>query len=163
MQVRHEEQFKAYFYLLKKVNLQSIRDGCHARSSEHAAYMYLFCSHSELGNRLEVGEVDLLERDSLMPVYSEIEAFFDENPDLYKQLIKEYTEYFMDISINEYSVHWCGHSRHHLHLPYQDFQQLIITNFHPYLDKLMALTQSVAHPKLAADALLKSFLDDLGK
>ena len=46
----------------------------------------------------------------------------------------------MDISINEYSVHWCGHSRHQLHLPYQEFQQQLLAHYHPHLEKLISLT-----------------------
>lgn len=56
---------------------------------------------------------------------SPIEDVFDEDPSLYQQIIKEYIEYVVDISINEYSVHWCGHSGHLMHVPYQEFDTLI--------------------------------------
>ena len=31
---------------------------------------------------------------------------------MYETLAKDYIEYMVDISINEYNVHWCGHSQH---------------------------------------------------
>jgi hypothetical protein len=28
----------------------------------------------------------------------------------------------VDISINQDSVHWCGHSDHEMHIPYRDYE-----------------------------------------
>lgn len=40
----------------------------------------------------------------------EIEGFFDDNLEMYQVLAKDYLEYSVDMSINEITVHWCGHS-----------------------------------------------------
>lgn len=31
---------------------------------------------------------------------------------MYETLAKDYIEYMVDISMNDYNVHWCGHSDH---------------------------------------------------
>jgi hypothetical protein len=30
---------------------------------------------------------------------------------MYEVIAKDYQDYFMDISVNEFTVHWCGHSQ----------------------------------------------------
>jgi hypothetical protein len=39
-----------------------------------------------------------------------VEDFFQKDPDLYLTILIEYMEYMIDLSINEETVHWCGHS-----------------------------------------------------
>jgi methionine aminopeptidase len=58
-----------------------------------------------------------------------LEEYFETDKELYKQLIQEYMEYTIDISVNEYSVHWCGFSSHELHVPYKDFEGLFLPQF----------------------------------
>ena len=45
---------------------------------------------------------------------SVIEEFISNNPDTCETLVFEYVEYFIDLAINEETVHWCGHSNHRL-------------------------------------------------
>ena len=30
---------------------------------------------------------------------------------MYEVLARDYQDYFLDISVNEFTVHWCGHSQ----------------------------------------------------
>lgn len=39
-----------------------------------------------------------------------VEDFFQKDQDLYLTILIEYMEYMIDLSINEETVHWCGHS-----------------------------------------------------
>ncbi len=41
-----------------------------------------------------------------------METYFENNQDMYEALAKDYIEYMVDISMNEFNVHWCGHSDH---------------------------------------------------
>jgi len=34
----------------------------------------------------------------------------------------EFNDYLVDISVNEQTVHWCGHSDHQLEQPYLDYE-----------------------------------------
>ena len=38
----------------------------------------------------------------------------------------DFNEYLIDISINEQTVHWCGHSDHQLEQPYLNYEQTVI-------------------------------------
>ena len=51
-----------------------------------------------------------------------MEVYFENNIDMYETLAKDYIEYMVDISINEVSVHWCGHSEHAVR-GYPEFQR----------------------------------------
>lgn len=70
-------------------------------------------------------------------------------------------EYKIDISVNEYSVHWCGFSQHQLHVPYKDFEALFLPNFCTYLRKVLDVAKVVPHAKLAIDHALCSMLGQI--
>jgi hypothetical protein len=57
---------------------------------------------------------------------SEIGLFFDAHPENYEMLVMEFNEYLVDVSVNEQTVHWCGHSRHQLEQPYLRYEQLLL-------------------------------------
>lgn len=38
-------------------------------------------------------------------------------------LVMEFNEYLVDVSVNEQTVHWCGHSSHQLEEPYLAYEQ----------------------------------------
>lgn len=38
----------------------------------------------------------------------------------------EFNEYLVDISVNEQTVHWCGHSDHQMEQPYLDYESSVI-------------------------------------
>lgn len=40
-----------------------------------------------------------------------METFFEQDEDQYQSIMIEYMEYMVDLSINEETVHWCGHSQ----------------------------------------------------
>lgn len=39
-------------------------------------------------------------------------------------LIKEYSDYMMDLSIDKISVNWCGHTAQELNFPFQHFSKV---------------------------------------
>ena len=45
---------------------------------------------------------------------SEVGLFFDGHPENYEIVVMEFNEYLVDISVNEQTVHWCGHSAQQL-------------------------------------------------
>lgn len=56
---------------------------------------------------------------------SEVSTFFDANPDNYEMVVMEFNDYLVDISVNEQTVHWCGHSTHQLEQPYLDYEEAL--------------------------------------
>lgn len=38
----------------------------------------------------------------------------------------EFNEYLVDVSVNEQTVHWCGHSSHQLEQPYLIYEALLL-------------------------------------
>ena len=48
---------------------------------------------------------------------------------MYETLAKDYMEYMIDLSMNEFNVHWCGHSSHAIrHYPlFEKFVGNIVT------------------------------------
>jgi hypothetical protein len=103
----------------------------------------------------------LLEREECFELYSPLEGYFEDDGGLYKQLIQEYMEYKIDISVNEYSVHWCGFSEQELHIPYRDFETHFIPNFADYLRRLLEVAKGVPHAVLAIDRALCALLDQI--
>lgn len=57
---------------------------------------------------------------------SEMGLFFDRHPENYEMLVMEFNEYLVDVSVNEQTVHWCGHSRHQLQQPYLKYEQQLL-------------------------------------
>lgn len=92
-----------------------------------------------------------------------MEDILNEDPTIYSQLLKEYIEYIVDISINEYSVHWCGHSDHIMHIPYQEFDKMVVENYQTYIDRIQQIALSVADPITAIDSMLSSMIEQLDK
>lgn len=45
----------------------------------------------------------------------------------------EFNDYLVDISVNEQTVHWCGHSQHQLEQPYLDYEQALMKMSHEYI------------------------------
>lgn len=39
-----------------------------------------------------------------------VEEFFEKDLELYQTILIQYMEYMIDLSINQETVHWCGHS-----------------------------------------------------
>ena len=39
-----------------------------------------------------------------------VEEFFEKDLELYQTILIQYMEYMVDLSINQETVHWCGHS-----------------------------------------------------
>lgn len=107
--------------------------------------------------------MELLEREKTFEVYSPFEDIFDQNPELYNQALKEYIQYIVDISINEYSVHWCGHSEHVMHIPYQQFDRMVIESYQHYINKMERIAVSVCDPAVAIGSMLKSMIEQLDK
>jgi hypothetical protein len=48
----------------------------------------------------------------------------------------EFNEYLVDISVNEQTVHWCGHSNHTLEQPYLDYEQAVLSMSRAFLKSL---------------------------
>lgn len=50
--------------------------------------------------------------DTLFPfkISNGIEEFFEKDLELYQTILIQYMEYMVDLSINQETVHWCGHS-----------------------------------------------------
>lgn len=46
----------------------------------------------------------------------------------------EFNEYLVDISVNEQTVHWCGHSGHQLEQPYLAYEQRLVELNAEYLN-----------------------------
>lgn len=105
--------------------------------------------------------MDLLEREECFELYSPLEEYFESDGWLYKQLIQEYMEYKVDISVNEYSVHWCGFSSHDLHLPYRDFEALFLPHFTNYLRKVLDIARDIPRVGAAAGHALCAMLDQI--
>lgn len=63
----------------------------------------------------------------------------------------------MDISINENSVHWCGHSEHVMHIPYQHFEDSFLAEFKTYLEKMLEVAKGVRQTA-AFDKMLRSLI-----
>lgn len=40
-------------------------------------------------------------------------------------VVMEFNDYLVDISVNEQTVHWCGHSTHQLEQPYLDYEEAL--------------------------------------
>lgn len=55
-----------------------------------------------------------------------IEDYFIQSNDLYQNLLIEWMEYMVDLSINEETVHWCGYSMHNLAQPFLEFQKYVL-------------------------------------
>lgn len=94
-------------------------------------------------------------------MYSLLEEQLEGEPSLYRQLIQEYMEYTIDISVNEYSVHWCGHSQHRLHVPFTHFEALLLPHFRIYLRQLLETAHQVPHSQLAIEHTLSALLVQL--
>lgn len=41
-------------------------------------------------------------------------------------VVMEFNEYLVDVSVNEQTVHWCGHSAHQLEQPYLTYESLLL-------------------------------------
>ena len=57
---------------------------------------------------------------------SELAVFFDSHPDNYETVVMEFNDYLVDISINEQTVHWCGHSDHQMEKPYLEYEKEVV-------------------------------------
>lgn len=49
----------------------------------------------------------------------------------------EFNEYLIDISVNEQTVHWCGHSNHQLEEPYLAYEQKLVELNAEYMRSLL--------------------------
>lgn len=57
---------------------------------------------------------------------SELSSFFDEHPENYETVVMEFNDYLVDISVNEQTVHWCGHSKHQMEEPYLEYEDAVV-------------------------------------
>lgn len=72
----------------------------------------------------------------------ELEEFFESNEELYEVITKDYLEYMVDVSVNQFSVHRCGHSRHAiaqhpLFLPFKDALLHETSLFHAFIKHIL--------------------------
>ena len=49
----------------------------------------------------------------------------------------EVHEYLIDISVNEQTVHWCGHSQHEVEKPYLDYEGVLLKFNSEYLEQMI--------------------------
>jgi ABC-type proline/glycine betaine transport system ATPase subunit len=68
----------------------------------------------------------------------------------------------IDLSINEETVHWCGHSEHKLSRPFNDFVSSFLSynsNFYQHLDNhvLSDVTQKELHSEIYAFVMQVDF------
>ena len=78
-----------------------------------------------------------------------IEEYFECNPDMYEIIESEFMEYLVDVSVNEHTVHWCGHSEHALEEPYLEFESFFLTynqRFYEHLAGAVGQGVQAIHP-----------------
>jgi hypothetical protein len=88
---------------------------------------------------------------------------FLEDHDFVHQLLKEYVEYMVDISINEDSVHWCGHSDHEMHVPYQEYSQVVVDSLNEYLEKNYRICHQVDKTDALFAEIIQKILHEMDK
>lgn len=55
-------------------------------------------------------------------------------------------EYMVDLSINEQSVHWCGHSQHSMSQPFLGFQDYLLAQNQTYTKYIISMTTDIPQP-----------------
>ena len=67
-----------------------------------------------------------------------VEGFFEQNSDLYEVVAKDFLEYVLDVSVNEFSVHWCGSStqKFNPNAPFLSFQKAFLIYNAEYTNNL---------------------------
>lgn len=123
--------------------------------------MYLLHRFRELINRLQINDIDFLEREECFEFYSPLQEYFEQDTNLNKQIIQEFMEYKIDISINQYTVHWCGSSKHDLHLPYKNFEGEFMLQFDKYLRKIVKITKEITQNKQTLDYTFSVLISEL--
>ena len=68
-----------------------------------------------------------------------LEDFFAHNHEQYITILIEYLEYMVDLSVNEETVHWCGHSSQPLSKPYVTFEKELLVLHQDFLKYLRNL------------------------
>lgn len=69
-----------------------------------------------------------------------LEEYFNSSTELYEIMVVECMEYMIDLSINELTVHWCGHSELELaQQPYEQFEEDFLKYNHCFMDHLISL------------------------
>lgn len=68
---------------------------------------------------------------------SELSLFFDSNLENYEIVVMEFNDYLVDISVNEQTVHWCGHSDHQMERPYLDYESSLIDISKQFIQSLI--------------------------
>ena len=95
-----------------------------------------------------------------------IEGYFEKNPELYEQISRDYVEYIMDLSVNELTVHWCGHSQHDVQEPYLELEDAFLEyneKYYSYLKGLVFCKQIKTEEKTAFKSLLEAELGFLNR
>ena len=80
-----------------------------------------------------------------------VEDFFQNNKELYNIILIEYMEYMIDLSINEETVHWCGHSEQPLSEPFNSFEKEILAENKKYLNYLRTLQENTLNKTFQQD------------
>ncbi len=71
----------------------------------------------------------------------------------------EFNEYLVDVSVNEQTVHWCGHSSHQLEQPYLNYEALLLQLNSNYTRSLLTnFSQADQHQLIKIDAEYLSVL-----
>ena len=88
-------------------------------------------AYSELRDEVELSDFSEVLKDQAYEETNgglELEGFFRNNEEIYQVLTKDYLEYSVDLSINENTVHMCGHSEHIINA-YPTFREISLSIF----------------------------------
>ena len=82
----------------------------------------------------------ILDKNGLNPKQSgtnaEIEDIISEEMDV---LVREYSDYMMDMSIDQCTVNWCGHTQQRLNFPFQEFSNSLMEHNYKLIKYLLDL------------------------
>lgn len=83
------------------------------------------------------------------------------DPECEAQVFAEYTEYLVDISANEYSVHWCGSTRQRLGLEYRRAEKELVEAAQDYYRDVYEVSDNVAVTKAVFESNAEFLLEKL--
>ena len=105
----HPQNAKTFNYLLSRLREDSLTGFLVTKTQKLPSF------YTGLKENVEMRVYSEEKREQLYSMNGtkcEIEGFFEDNIEMYEILVKDYIDYVIDLSMNEYNVHWCGHSQH---------------------------------------------------
>jgi hypothetical protein len=109
MKVFHPQNEKAYNYITSKLRESNLKEFLIAKTEKLPSFF------TELKREIDLETFSGRRKEQFYGFNEqriEMEVYFEDNLEMYETLAKDYIEYMVDILVNEYSVHWCGHSEH---------------------------------------------------